>query len=90
MDFKNQARQIAPGVDIRGRGGIEVIYDPSQPELCFTDLSEPVEPPAYLAEVIPLAGSRALSRSRPGRTRSGADSDLEQIITEGIPPGQHE
>lgn len=89
IDYKTTRAEndgIAPGVDIRGRGGIELVYDPGQPERHFTDLTEPVVMPDWLAAEIPLAGSR----SRAGKSGSGkGDIDEASIMRNGIPHGEH-
>jgi hypothetical protein len=85
--YKTQGAQLASGVDVRGRGGIFVVYDPDQPERHFTDLSEPASVPAWLQREIPLAGSR----SKAGKSRDGkrGSVNLEGTVRSGIPHGQH-
>lgn len=83
ITYKTQGGQLAAGVDVRGRGGLFVVYDPGQPERRFTSLAEPAELPAWLRAAIPLAGTR-------GRGSAGTRPrvDIEAIVR-GIPPGQH-
>jgi hypothetical protein len=83
--YKNTSGELASGVDTRGHRGLELIYDPGQPERHFTDLREPADLPDWLAAVLPLAGSR--SRRANGH---GGDLDVRRLIREGIPPGQHD
>lgn len=82
--YKNQARQVAPGVDIRGRGGIELIYDPTQPGRHPLDLTEPGELPSWLAEHIPLADEPYNGNG------NGNHPPLNELARDGIPPGQHD
>jgi hypothetical protein len=81
--YKTQAGQLAPGVDVRGRGGIFVVYDPGQPERHYTTICEPAPLPPWLIKLIPAAGSAP----RPASETAGV---LRKIIEEGIPPGQHD
>jgi P4 family phage/plasmid primase-like protien len=87
--YKTQNGEIIPGVDVRGAGGIELIYDPGQPDRHFTDLTEPAELPDWLAEVLPPEGSRS-RRARAGANGHRNDLDVRRIIKQGIPPGQHD
>jgi hypothetical protein len=81
--YKTQAGQLAPGVDVRGRGGIFVVYDPGQPERHYTNICEPAPLPDWLIKLIPAAGS-------PPRTARETSAALRKTIEEGIPPGQHD
>lgn len=56
-EFKTCAGQIAPHIDVRGRGGLFVLWDPTQPGRFVTDDREPVEMPSWLAELHPEPGS---------------------------------
>lgn len=92
ISYKTQGSQLAPGVDVRGRGGLFVVYDPGQPERHFTDLTEPADLPEWLADAIPRAGTRGSKRksSTASRRRVGAGQKLDiTTIMRGIPPGQH-
>jgi Bifunctional DNA primase/polymerase, N-terminal len=84
VEYKTQAGQLGEGIDVRGRGGIEVIYDPSQPERHFTDLRAPVPVPRWLAPKIPKA-------DEPARLDGQAVKlNLDGLVANGIPPGQHD
>jgi len=85
ITFKTQGGQLARGVDVRGRGGLFVVYDPGQPERHFTDLTSPAELPGWLRAAIPLAGTRG---HRKGNAPPRKKVDVEAIVR-GIPPGQH-
>lgn len=80
--YKTQAGEIAPGIDVRGRGGVELVYDPGQPERHPTRICEPRELPEWLAHKVPKAGDPAPG----GRTAL----DVAKLITDGIPPGRHD
>jgi hypothetical protein len=88
ISYKTQGSQLATGVDVRGRGGLFVVYDPGQPERHYTDLTEPAMLPEWLAEAIPRAGTRGKRKSTAGRSRVGAD-DIKKLSGEVIPPGEH-
>ena len=89
ISYKTQGSQLATGVDVRGRGGLFVVYDPGQPERHFTDLTEPAMLPEWLADAIPRAGTRGSKRkSVTGRRRLGAD-DVKKLSGEVISPGEH-
>jgi hypothetical protein len=81
--YKTQSSQLAQGVDVRGRGGLFVVYDPDQPERHFTDLTKPVSLPAWLQREIPLAGTRGTKKGQ-----KKPPLDIAEIVR-GIPPGQH-
>lgn len=90
ISYKTQGSQLATGVDVRGRGGLFVVYDPGQPERHYTDLTEPAELPAWLAEAIPRAGTRGRKKAAGSghRGRVTAD-DIKKLSGEVIPPGEH-
>jgi AAA domain/Bifunctional DNA primase/polymerase, N-terminal len=81
--YKTQAGEIALGIDVRGRGGIFVVYDPGQPERHYTHIIEPAPLPEWLIKIIPAAGA-------PPRTARETAGALRKAIEEGIPPGQHD
>jgi len=81
--YKTQAGQLASGIDVRGRGGIFVVYDPGQPERHYTNIMEPAPLPEWLAALLPMAGA-------PARSARETASALRKTIEEGIPPGQHD
>jgi hypothetical protein len=56
-EFKTCAGVVAPYFDVRGRGGLFVLYDPTQPLRFVTDDRDPAEMPAWLAEFHPEPGS---------------------------------
>jgi hypothetical protein len=86
ISFKSQQSQLAPGVDVRGRGGLFVVYDPGQPERHPTDLHEPAELPDWLRAAIPRTGSRGYRKG--GKGKPPPKVDIAEIMR-GIPPGQH-
>ena len=88
ISFKTQESQLAPGVDVRGKGGLFAVYDPGQPERHFTDLTEPAELPEWLREAIPRAGTRGRRRAAGGRARVSA-ADIKKLSSFVIPPGEH-
>lgn len=57
-EFKTCASQIAPNIDVRGRGGLFVLWDSTQPGRFVTDDRDPVEMPSWLVELHPEPGSR--------------------------------
>lgn len=90
ISYKTQGSQLATGVDVRGRGGLFVVYDPGQPERHFTDLTEPADLPAWLSEAIPRTGTRGKRKvSVNGRISRVTADDIKKLSEEVIPPGQH-
>jgi hypothetical protein len=89
ISYKTQGSQLAPGVDVRGRGGLFVVYDPGQPERHYTDLTEPALLPDWLATAIPRAGTRGRRKGTAGQRRSVSADDIKKLSGEVIPPGQH-
>jgi hypothetical protein len=85
VQYKTQSKQMGAGIDVRGRGGLILIFDLSQPERHPTSLLEPAEIPEWLRPLIPLADSRA-----PSRGSRGSGASLGELARNGIPPGQHE
>ena len=83
--YKTQAGEIADGIDVRGRGGLAVIYDPTQPERHPLNVVEPVMVPGWLAARTPLAGSRGGNGNG-----NGNDPPLGELARKGIPPGKHD
>ena len=62
-EFKTCGGEIAPQFDVRGRGGLFVLWDPARPSRIILDGRDPVEMPAWLAELHP---------EPPGLGRAGA------------------
>ena len=56
-EFRTCAGQVAPQFDVRGRDGLFVLWDPTQPGRFVTDDREPAEMPSWLAEFHPEPGS---------------------------------
>jgi Bifunctional DNA primase/polymerase, N-terminal len=82
VDYKTQAGQMGNGIDVRGRGGLELVYDPGQPGRHYTDLHEPVSVPRWLRPKIPKADEPA-----PGNRRG---LDVGELVANRIPPGKHD
>ena len=89
ISFKTQGSQLARGVDVRGRGGLFVVYDPGQPERHFTDLTEPADLPDWLAGAIPRAGTHGRRRKAGTSKRQVSADDIKKLSEEVIPPGGH-
>jgi hypothetical protein len=84
VEYKTQAGQMGEGIDVRGRGGLELVYDPGQPGRHYTDLHEPVSVPRWFRPKIPKADEPALSNGHK------ASLDIAALVADGIPPGQHD
>lgn len=91
ISFKTQGGQLAPGVDVRGRGGLFVVYDPGQPERHFTDLTEPAELPDWLREAMPRAGTRGHRKATANSSKRKLNTvpDVREMANTVIPPGKH-
>lgn len=55
IEYKTQAGQIAPGIDVRGRGGLFKVYMGEDAPYTVKDASEPASLPEWLADILPLA-----------------------------------
>lgn len=84
VEFKTQSEEIAPGIDVRARGGLELIYDIGQPERHPTSLARPAVIPHWLSEIIPRAGSRKARSANGSRSRP-----VRELARNGMPPGKH-
>ena len=88
IEYKSCAGQVAPHIDIRGHGGLFVIHsgNPRRPYV-ITDTRMPVGLPGWLADVLPLAGSRSASASSNG---DGPAIDIQELLENGVAPGKQE
>jgi bifunctional DNA primase/polymerase-like protein/AAA domain-containing protein len=55
-EFKTCAGQVGDHIDVRGRGGLFVLWDPKRPRI-ITDDRDPVPIPRWLADLHPEPGS---------------------------------
>ena len=86
--YKTCSGEVADDIDVRGRGGLFVIHsgNPRRPYM-ITDTREPVELPDWLADVLPLAGSRSSASSPNG---DGLVIDIQDLLENGVAPGKQE
>ena len=89
ISYKTQGSQLATGVDVRGRGGLFVVYDPGQPERHFTDITEPAPLPDWLAAEMPRAGTRGRRKVNGRKPARVSADDIKKLSEEIIPPGAH-
>jgi hypothetical protein len=67
--YKTCAGLVAPGIDVRGWGGMIKVADPSEPERRLGG-GEPDAVPAWLGAALPLAGDRPEGTGTAGASRS--------------------
>jgi hypothetical protein len=72
--------RIAPHIDVRGWGGMFVLWDPDQPERRVIDDRDPVEIPGWLAALHPEPGS--LPAGSDGEAAEVSDTEAEAWLDE--------
>lgn len=92
QEFRTCEGQVAAGIDVRGRGGLFLLYDPSQPERRVVDPRAPRKIPAWLAAELPLADEPSASAPASAAAANGHKPglDVDALLRNGIEPGQHD
>ncbi len=84
-DFKTCAGQMAPHIDVRGRGGLFVLWERDNPSRIITDHRMPISMPKWLSKLHPRVGDHS-----PSGSSTPFDIDIDWMLENGVDPGKQE